>query len=386
MNQKHIQIDVGARTISLTAGAASGDPRLSIVFAGDTSFGESYQEDRERRGKDNVLKSRGYNYTLANFEAALADADLAIVNLETPVTNLRKSPFEGRKSYIHYADVKKTPSRLWKHNIRAVSLANNHSFDFGPEGFKETRRVLDKKGIISFGAGRDRKAATEPLLVRAAIGNSQLHLAVFAAYGAPAKAMARYDCAARADRGGLAALSPRRIRDRIRVLKAENPALIAIAFPHWGSNYAWRSDRQNRLAGELLDAGIDLILGHGAHMLQEVEWRDGRWVVFSLGNFVFNTPGRYEKLNAPPFSLLAKLVAELNQGCLAVFVRLYPIVTDNMTTDYQSRFVTDGEYLQVRELIEARSASPGPMRFGRDETGCYLELPIHQSLGQGVSA
>jgi hypothetical protein len=209
------------------------------------------------------------------------------------------------------------------------------------------------------------------------MGNTQLQLAVFAAYGARAKAMATYDCAASADRGGLAALSPRRIRDRIRKLKADDPALIAIAFPHWGANYAWRSDRQSRLADELLDAGIDLILGHGAHMLQEVEWRDGRWVVFSLGNFVFNAPGRYKKLNAPPFSFLAKLLAEPNQGRVTLFVRLYPIVTDNKRTHYQTRFVTDSEYMQVRELLEARSSNPGPMRFGRDDTGCYLELQIH---------
>jgi hypothetical protein len=379
VKQEPIQIDTGAKSISLTARATTSGPRLSIVFAGDTSFGENYQDHRERRGKENILKSRGYDYTLANFVSTLAEADLTIANLETPVTSLRKSPFEGRKSYIHYADVKKTPNRLWNNNIRAVSLANNHSFDFGAEGFEQTLRVLGKKGIVCFGAGRDRAAATEPLLVKAAIGDMQLHLAVFAAYGARTKALARYDCAARADRGGLAALSPRRIRERIRRLKADDPALIAIAFPHWGSNYAWRSDRQSRLANELLDAGIDLILGHGAHMLQEVEWRAGRWVVFSLGNFVFNSPGRYKTLDAPPFSFLAKLVAEPDHERLALFVRLYPIVTDNQSTHYQTRFVTDSEYLQVRGLLNARSANPGPMRFGRDDTGCYVELQIQQN-------
>ena len=72
-------------------------------------------------------------------------------------------------------------------------------------------------------------------------------------------------------------------------------------------------------------------------------------------------------------------MAEPEQGRLALFVRLYPIVTDNKKTDYQSRFVTDGEYLQVRDLLAARSGNPGPMRFGRDDTGCYLELQIQQS-------
>ena len=89
MKRDHIQTDVGAKTISVTARATGPNARLSIVFAGDTSFGENYQEHRERRGKENILKSRGYDYTLANFVSTLAEADLAIVNLETPVTSLK---------------------------------------------------------------------------------------------------------------------------------------------------------------------------------------------------------------------------------------------------------------------------------------------------------
>ena len=119
-------------------------------------------------------------------------------------------------------------------------------------------------------------------------------------------------------------------------------------------------------------------------MLQEVEWRDGRWVVFSLGNFVFNSPGRYKTLAAPPFSFLAKLLAEPDHGRLALFLRLYPIVTDNKSTHYQTRFVTDSEYLQVRGLLDGRSANPGPMRFGRDATGCYVELQIQQNGASGT--
>jgi hypothetical protein len=93
---------------------------------------------------------------------------------------------------------------------------------------------------------------------------------------------------------------------------------------------------------------------------------------------VFNAPGRYESLNAPPFGLLAKLLAEPSAGGLAVVVRLYPIVTDNKRTEYQSRFVTESEYREVRELLAARTATAGPMRFGRDDTGRYLELELRQ--------
>lgn len=361
--------------VSLSATATRRN-RLSILFAGDTSFGENYQEHRERRGAENILKSRGYGHSLLNFKSVLNRADLTIANLETPVTDLETSPFVGKKAYIHWSDVEETPEHLLQHKIGAVSLANNHAYDFGAEGLEQTLQVLENKGLICFGAGRDDSTAAEPLLVRADIGGQRVRIAIFAAYRAPSGAMRRYGLAAEADKVGLAVLDPGRIRDQIRILRADDPKLLAIAFPHWGANYAWRTDNQSRLADELLDAGVDLILGHGAHMLQEIERRNRCWVVFGLGNFVFNAPGRYKKLDAPPFSFLANLVIESGEEGLRFLLRLYPILTDNRKTRYQTRFVTSAEYRKVLYLLASRPERPDRMRSGRDDTGAYLELAI----------
>jgi hypothetical protein len=82
--------------ISLTA-CVRQDNSVSVLFVGDTYFGETYQEKLEF----NILEEGGYNYSLYNFISILEDADLVIANLETSVTYLKESLYEGEKDYIH---------------------------------------------------------------------------------------------------------------------------------------------------------------------------------------------------------------------------------------------------------------------------------------------
>src|SRR5262249_22983896 len=106
-----------------------------IVLLGDTSFGENYQQLYAKKNpNNNILQSKGYDYCLNNFRNFLTTANLVIANLETPLTSLTQSPYAGKKSYIHFSDVDKAPESLLKHNISVVTLANNHSFDYGAEG------------------------------------------------------------------------------------------------------------------------------------------------------------------------------------------------------------------------------------------------------------
>jgi len=156
-----------------------------------------------------------------------------------------------------------------------------------------------------------------------------------------------------------------------------------VVFPHWGSNYRWANAGQTSIAHDMIDAGADLILGHGAHMLQEVEFYRGRWIVYSLGNFMFNTRGRYGRNGAPPFSLLASLIhteSDDDIGDVDRTLRLYPTVTDNLQTGFQSRAVNEQEFRRVERLLTARSPSQDEFRSrvatARDELGWYLEMEV----------
>ena len=354
--------------------------QLELLFVGDTGFGENYQLGYEQKGRGNILKDKGYDYPLEKLRAALEAPDLVIANLETPVTNIAVSPFAEEKQYVHWADIEKTPDSLRAHNIRVVGLANNHTFDYGREGFEQTLTVLKDKGFSYFGAGRDQASAARPFMSEFIIGKRRLRLAALSAFELNSVYRDKYQVYASKNAGGVNPLRAKRIARQIDAIKRADPSIFVIVYPHWGANYRWRSEGQAKIADTLIAAGADLIIGHGAHMLQEVEQRGGRWIVYSIGNFMFNSLGRYKKLNAPPFGLVANLVVQEAGEGLAGTLKLHPIFTDNRRNGYQSRFISPAEFDEVRELLIHHSPIPAyfeqAVTWVRDDPAPYLELDL----------
>jgi hypothetical protein len=170
------------------------------------------------------------------------------------------------------------------------------------------------------------------------------------------------------------------ILQQVRDLKAAEPDAFLVVFPHWGRNYSWKDSGQERTAHSLVDAGADLILGHGAHMLQEIELYEGRWIVYSLGNLVFNSPGRFARFDVPPFSIPARLLVERAGGGWRKTLRFYPIVSDNLQTGYQPRFVNGSQFDEVVRALRERSwdaaAFARNTKSGRDGIGRFLEVRL----------
>jgi hypothetical protein len=108
-------------------------------------------------------------------------------------------------------------------------------------------------------------------------------------------------------RPGVASIDPARLAAQVADIRKTDPHAFVVLFPHWGENYRWKTDAQTTTAHACLDAGVDLIIGHGAHMLQEIERYHDKWVVYSIGNFVFNASGRYAANKVDPFGLPALL-------------------------------------------------------------------------------
>jgi hypothetical protein len=110
-------------------------------------------------------------------------------------------------------------------------------------------------------------------------------------------------------------------------------------------------------------------------MLQQIERYDEKWVAFSLGNFVFNSPGRYAMFTAPPFSMMARLIAIPKAEAWSLSVRFYPIVSDNLQTDWCPRHVNDSEFEAIRYVLAAKSKTKLP-QTGRDRVGHYLQIRV----------
>jgi Bacterial capsule synthesis protein PGA_cap len=354
---------------------------LDIIFLGDTSFGENYQAAMERRTGRSILKERGYDACLAPFRSLLQKADLVVANLETPLTDLDRSPLEGRKKFIHWGDPEKAPAALKRHNVSAVALANNHAMDFGPHGLKQTLTALDAHGVARFGAGMNAAAASAPFEHWFEIGGLPFHLRVISAYWWQWRYHWHYNFYASCSQPGVNQLSQffgARIGKQIAAARNRSPTSYTIVFPHWGNVYDWRNRVQDRLARVMARAGADLVIGHGAHSLQEIERVDRMWTVYGLGNFVFNSRGRFRLFGAPPFGLIARIIVHRSGDRLDKRLRLYPIVVDNKATDFETRFVDRKEFNDVVALLQQRSAGlceAGP-GVDHDAFGFFLRLDL----------
>src|SRR5690606_14157316 len=119
--------------------------------------------------------------------------------------------------------------------------------------------------------------------------------------------------------------------DRARRAARRVGADHTVAYVHWGPNYGHVSGSQRVFARQLAEAGFDLVVGHGAHVVQPAERICGTTVFYSLGNFVFGTPGRFSR-EFPGHGLV--LVSHLGPDGFGAF-ELRCIRTDNRDVGYR---------------------------------------------------
>jgi len=314
-----------------------------------------------------------------------------VVNLETPITDIEQSPLTGKR-HIHWSDIERAPAGLERHGVDAVSLANNHTMDFGAGGLDQTLRALEEAGIEWFGAGMNEADATRVWRRDLRVGSTVFPLRVVGTMTYLRSLDREHAFYARDQAPGVHTLDERKLLPQLRALRQAEPDAFIVVFPHWGRNYEWNDRIQERTAHRLIDAGADLILGHGAHMMQAIEQYRGKWIAYSVGNFMFNSAGQFAKLGVPPYSLPVRLLVEEKAGGLERSLRFYPIVSNNLETRYQPRLVTRPEFGKVVTILTQKSRDPE--RFarqtstGEDEVGSYLEVRLdgagEASTGEGL--
>ncbi len=353
-------------------------PPLRLVFAGDTYFGETFVGRETLDGKALPGPDAGLQAAAA-FHPLVRDADAVILNLETPLTYLDSSPLAGRKDYLHRGHPEASLRALRVLRASAVSLANNHAMDYGEAGLADTLAALRGQGIESFGAGTGPRHAATPWSRRWQTPAGDLTVIVATGYEYNQRYDTHYDTYAEPGDEGVNLWTPDTARAQVRALRAAWPRAVIVAFPHGGDNYAWRDDLQVRLHEALVDAGADLVLGHGAHLAQEIVCRQGRWIVHGLGNAVFNTPGRYADFRQHPWSLVAALLLHADGAGLRLGLRLYPIQSDNQTTGYRPQPATRDEAERLARLLMWRASGLGGqlvLRPARDAWGWHFPIDL----------
>ncbi len=236
---------------------------ITLGFAGDTSFTHGLD------GRD----------PLGEVVALLAAPDLTAVNLETTMGE----PGVGSplaKTYI-FRSPPHTVEMLSAAGVDVVSLANNHTLDYGREGLLRTTQLLDDGGIGHFGAGPDTAAAYAPYVTR--VGDWDVGFVGFTHIecGWVADDPTRWPESAWACPG----FEPQTVAS---VSAAAGRADFVVVMVHWGiEKDHCPQDYQRQLAQQWIAAGADLIIGSHPHVLQGIERIDGVWVVHSTGNFAF---------------------------------------------------------------------------------------------------
>lgn len=204
-------------------------------------------------------------------------SDIVVANLENPLIEMGMgSPTIGKctlRGDIGWADIIK------ESGISLVSLANNHMMDYGEEGLFSTIEILNRVGVKYVGAGINRDDADKPLILD--VSGARV------AFLSRSSVVVTSRCYAGVKTPGVAFFDVQSTIEMIRQCKKN--ADYVILFLHWGlEQYDYPSPEQRKLAAELVDSGVDLIIGHHPHVVQGVEKINNSIVSYSAGNFVFD--------------------------------------------------------------------------------------------------
>lgn len=222
---------------------------------------------------DALAGEGGAGSVMEGVAPVLREADLVFGNLECVLADAgepRSDKLCLRGSPV-YAEALRTAG------FDVVSTANNHSFDFGPEGFERMAQALRLAGIDPVGAGKNRAGALQPVK----LARNGLRLVFLA-----------YSCAetggmneAGGETPGTAPYLIHDVLDDIVRWKSEADAIVVSV--HWGEEHVpYPAPWQVRDARRMIDAGAVLVLGHHSHMFQGIERYKHGLIAYSLGNFL----------------------------------------------------------------------------------------------------
>lgn len=323
--------------------------KYSIGFFGDFTTGENYQQKAETVERTNVLRQYGYDWLFEKVKPVISKFNMNIVNLETPLTKRTRSFLLGIKPCVHWADNEIVPKLLKKYNFSAVSLGNNHGMDYEIDGLKDSFEALKSQNISYFGAGLDEKEAKKPYKKEIKIGKKTINLYVLGGYKYREDYEKDFKFYADKDKGGVNLLTPERAFPLIRAIKAKDKKAFIVVFPHFGFDLLKTTKLQNDYARSFIDAGADIVIGHGPHMINSIEKYKNKTILYGIGNFIFPTNFRGRPI---PYNTIVELVFELTKKDeIEAKTYLYPTYMNNQSYSAQTRLISKSEIDEFKTLL-----------------------------------
>lgn len=313
----------------------------TFLFLGDTLLGDRAEP---------MLEENGYSWAFEKLPD-LGAPDLTILNAEGPLTDRYEVPADvyywpgsptarydittsrGLVTRYIYRSSPRSADAFRSLGVDLATLSNNHVLDQGRAGLADTQAALAASGVIPIGGGQNASEAAKPYIYETPSG--RVAVFSFGEVGATSPD-------ATAETAGIRGLTTANVDAAVTAARAAN-AQWWIAVVHWGNNYEPVLETQEVWARRLEGRGFDLIVGHGPHLAQPITRLGNTPVVYSVGNFVFLTEGRYD-VEHEGFSLAVTAVLgtrgfrELRVTCLQ---------TDNTVVQYQTRACTDADAQRV---------------------------------------
>ena len=249
-------------------GQAEADGSTTILFTGDVLFANAFKAGYDADGIEGVVAPE--------LLEELRAADILMVNNEFPFSD-RGTPMADKQFTFRCSPgyVK----ALNEMGVDIVSLANNHTLDYGRDALSDTFTTLDGAGILYAGAGETKERAYELQIIEK---NGKKFGFLAASRVVPES---NWKVEERTP-GMLTAYDDTKL---VQLIKAARSGCDFLSvYIHWGVEYdAYPQDYQTKIATDCFNAGADLILGAHTHCLQGISYISGKPVFYSLGNFVF---------------------------------------------------------------------------------------------------
>ncbi len=230
------------------------------------------------------MAERGTMYPFEKVAPYLRGADIVFADLECPLSDRFAPPYRG----VDFIAPRSTIEGLKSCGINVVSLANNHSTNFGVQAFTDTLELLEAHGIAYAGGGRDSGQAYAPRFVEAGgrrfafLAYNAISGSINAGEGRPGVAWFDMQPYAPDDPRDMAAM-----KEAVARAKAEAD-FVVVGF-HWSVEYTQQPSSSMRAAARAAcDAGADMVIGSHPHIIQPLEYYNGSLIAYSLGNFVFD--------------------------------------------------------------------------------------------------
>lgn len=245
---------------------------MRILFIGDVMLGRLVNE---------VLKYEKPEYIWGDTLKIFKKAELRICNLECVISD-KGEPWSLTPKVFHFRSDAKNVEVLKVANINLVSLANNHSLDFGYEAMFEMLEILKKNNIFYAGAGENLNQASEPTILK--INNIKIGFLAFTDN--------EPFWSAEKDKPGIFYVEIKEngknmnyLLEKIKDTKKEVDYLIISA--HWGPNWGYEPLKEHiYFAHKFIDYGADLIFGHSPHIFRGIEIYKNKFILYSTGDFV----------------------------------------------------------------------------------------------------